>query len=218
MDHRRRGCRGNRTLPTRLKKRGTPACLLYNATPGGRETPLAAPLPTPTPRAPWDHAEARNEVGTPLWGLAGSGRPIALTFQTISEEKALCAPALPLPRPSFSVALHPHPPGPLPPSVLLTLQLYHPLNPQAPRTKYPLGRHPRSTPTVSSDCPFGDTPQLTRAQLSSCTRISCDGPGGARLPSTQPQDCSRGLRTASPRRVLGAHRPVGPLASKLSSS
>lgn len=76
LDHRRRSCRGDRALPTRLERRGTPACLGCNATPGGRETPPPPPLLK-------DRAEARNQVGTPVRGAAGSGRPFILTFRMI---------------------------------------------------------------------------------------------------------------------------------------
>lgn len=75
LDHRRRGCRGDRALPTRLERRGTPACLGCNTTPGGRETPPPSLLK--------DRAEARNQVGTSVRGAAGSGRPFILTFRMI---------------------------------------------------------------------------------------------------------------------------------------
>lgn len=161
MDHRRRYCRGDRALPTRLERRGPPACPGCNGTPGGRETP--PPLLT-------DHAKARDQVGTSLRDSAWSGRPLALLFRmtpSLGEGPLPTYPALStsaLPLTSFPSFPKPHLPGPLRPSgptsssvLFLILQLWHPLNLQTPRTTHPFGRHPRSSPTVSSNCPFGDT-------------------------------------------------------------
>lgn len=132
---------------------------------------------SPLQRDPWRArdaaaavAEARDQVGTPLRDSAWSGRPLDLMFRmtpSLGEGPLPTYPALStsaLPLTSFPSFPKPHLPGPLQPSgptsssvLFLILQLWHPLNLQTPRTTHPFGRHPRSTPTVSSNCPFGGT-------------------------------------------------------------